>query len=1019
MKTQTFNKFIQLLLIGGLLSASFFGCKKDNEPDGPGTDPENPDDIEITHTIKELIDLYDDSDMMLISEEVMIKGTVISSDETGNVYKSITIQDEEGTGIQIKLNKTNLYLDYAQGQTVVVKAEDLYLGHYGGLMQLGGEYEGKLGNIEADVITKHIIAGEQGEMPQPSIIDLNNLPDNLSNLYNTWVTIKDVQFVDEDSTYADVSEGAFSATNRDLTNEEGKIIILRNSKYATWAGEKMPNESGEISAILTVFNGTNQLTLNSPEDVKFTNARFEIKDGDIADALTVAEAQKAQGQKSTWIKGYIIGTINGMSLDDFNLGLTDVTHTNFVIADSKDETDPQNGMPIQLPAGFIRDAINVKDHGDLMGTMIWLKGDLEPYFSAPGLKQTDAYSFDGEKIEEEETPDLPDFVEGKGLDILGTELTNTSIDFTTWNEARSSAFWYAANGNAYVNAYNKEAVTSWMISKEKVDFTQYSPAYLNVKEKLSFFTSTDDVKVMISADYSGTGDPKAATWSVLNSTNERAQGDLTSQFEASGEAYIAFVYNGTGDNVMSWNIYTVEVSGDEITPPEKPEAEGDGESLATAYNVTAAQENQDENDVWVKGKIVGTLSNNNLNLGLSGAVASNIAIAVNEDETLMANVVPVQLPNNSFIREQVNIVDNPDNLGKQVWIKGNTIAYFGIPGLKSPTSFSWDGLTEEEEEEIPEEEIEGAGDPISGSSLTNTSINFTTFNAISSTEIWTAANGKASINAYQKGEVESWLISENTIDFSTFTTPRLYVSEKITYSQGIETVKVLYSTDYSGDPTTASWTEFTVDGDRNNGGEQRVAFNAEGLNAVTIAFKYTADDSDYATGWDIETVEAKEKESAPVDPEYGDNIILNGGFETWTNNSPDNWSIPSETEIETSDVQEGSSALKITATARRDLKQSFDIEGGEEYKITVWYKPLSTKTNANTTFRMWSSIDDADGTEVGTVQGYFKDDEITDWEKYETTFTTDPTATTFNFEIRTYSEGTVIYDNIQVQKRTN
>ncbi|HOY72036.1 MAG TPA: DUF5689 domain-containing protein, partial [Tenuifilaceae bacterium] len=97
-------------------------------------------------TIAELKSVYPGSLFQLsdttfyLRDSIIIEGTVISDDKEGNFYKSIFIEDSTG-GIEVKLNKTTLYNDYKRGQKVVVLCNDLYLGDYGGQIQLGSTYK--------------------------------------------------------------------------------------------------------------------------------------------------------------------------------------------------------------------------------------------------------------------------------------------------------------------------------------------------------------------------------------------------------------------------------------------------------------------------------------------------------------------------------------------------------------------------------------------------------------------------------------------------------------------------------------------------------------------------------------------------------------------------------------------------------------------------------------------------------------------------------------------------------------
>ena len=113
-----------------------------------------------------------------ITDNVFIAGKVSSSDRAGNVYKSMYIQDETG-GIEVKVGRSGLYNDYAEGQTVYVMLQDIWLGMYGykarnntyntggnGMVQLGledstGEYETSYIE-EPMLIDKFVKAGEPG-----------------------------------------------------------------------------------------------------------------------------------------------------------------------------------------------------------------------------------------------------------------------------------------------------------------------------------------------------------------------------------------------------------------------------------------------------------------------------------------------------------------------------------------------------------------------------------------------------------------------------------------------------------------------------------------------------------------------------------------------------------------------------------------------------------------------------------------------------------------------------------------
>ena len=88
-------------------------------------------------TIKELKALYT-SGGNEIFDPIWIKGQVISTDRTGNLYKEVYIQDETG-GIDLKLGRSSIYSEFALGQWVYVNCQGLTLGAYNGMPQLGLE----------------------------------------------------------------------------------------------------------------------------------------------------------------------------------------------------------------------------------------------------------------------------------------------------------------------------------------------------------------------------------------------------------------------------------------------------------------------------------------------------------------------------------------------------------------------------------------------------------------------------------------------------------------------------------------------------------------------------------------------------------------------------------------------------------------------------------------------------------------------------------------------------------------
>ena len=126
-------------------------------------------------TIHDLKALYK-SKPLEVSGNVWIKGQVISSDVTGNVYRELYIQDATG-GIDVKIGKSSLYSEFTLGQWVYVYCDGLTLGAYNGMPQLGlaadetstNEYETSYIDVQA-IINQHIFRGAQDTPLAPAVV---------------------------------------------------------------------------------------------------------------------------------------------------------------------------------------------------------------------------------------------------------------------------------------------------------------------------------------------------------------------------------------------------------------------------------------------------------------------------------------------------------------------------------------------------------------------------------------------------------------------------------------------------------------------------------------------------------------------------------------------------------------------------------------------------------------------------------------------------------------------------------
>ena len=86
--------------------------------------------MEANTTIADLCAMYQTGLPWTIDLNIIISGKVSTTDQPGNFYKTLYIQDETG-GIELKMGKNGLYNTYKEGQTLYVRCWGLTLGMYG------------------------------------------------------------------------------------------------------------------------------------------------------------------------------------------------------------------------------------------------------------------------------------------------------------------------------------------------------------------------------------------------------------------------------------------------------------------------------------------------------------------------------------------------------------------------------------------------------------------------------------------------------------------------------------------------------------------------------------------------------------------------------------------------------------------------------------------------------------------------------------------------------------------------
>ncbi|MDE7334878.1 MAG: hypothetical protein K2N10_01020 [Muribaculaceae bacterium] len=347
-------------------------------------------------------------------DSIYLRGRVISSDQAGNIYKSLVLQDESAA-LAFSINKSGMYTLYQYGQEIVVNVSDFYVGTYRSLFQVGGNGTTETSFGDADLFAESVVpdgwADVNAVVPMTvTIDDLKTIKSSTEGLQQ-WQS----QLVRIDGLTFEAAGQQFAPTqneSRYLRDSDGNRINLRCSSYADFATDVIPSGTGSIVGILSYYGSTTAnadwqvLLIDLNGLIGFDKAEGGNTPGGEAagtgskdDPYTVTAAMSKSG--TAWVKGYIVGAMNTADSNNyiFESAAPFSVVANLYIAETPDETETSRMLPVQLVSGTaVRTALNLKDNPANLGKEVILQGSLEKYFGQPGIKSTAAAILDGTEI---------------------------------------------------------------------------------------------------------------------------------------------------------------------------------------------------------------------------------------------------------------------------------------------------------------------------------------------------------------------------------------------------------------------------------------------------------------------------------------------------------------------------------------------------------------------------------------------------------------------------------------------
>ena len=222
-----------------------------------------------------------------ITEDIIIEGYVSSSDESGNVYKTIYLQNapENPTqGLVVSVDAVSTYTSYPQGSKVYIKLKGLAFGKYGNVLQVGYmnldpvTNTSEFGRIPEKLVGNHLVRScDPKAKIVPKVITLSQLSSSIDPLIGALVQVNNAEF--PVNLLCNVYAPNGTSVDRRIVDPtrpaDASTRVVRNSGYATFASEQLPSGNGTFVGVLSRYNSTYQFYINRVSDLNMKGPRLD------------------------------------------------------------------------------------------------------------------------------------------------------------------------------------------------------------------------------------------------------------------------------------------------------------------------------------------------------------------------------------------------------------------------------------------------------------------------------------------------------------------------------------------------------------------------------------------------------------------------------------------------------------------------------------------------------------------------------------------------------------------------
>ncbi len=212
-----------------------------------------------------------------------MEGYVISSDEGGNFFKELILQnkpEQPTSGIDVLIDVNPLYTRFEFGRKVYIKLDGLTATTSNGVLSLGLRDGIRLENIPASLLNEYVTRSAEVAKISPLSTTVAEFSEAKENLY---IQLKNMQFGRQDvlgenpKTFASAATDLFDGERQLESCDSPARAILSTSTYADFRSVVLPASNGIISGILTrdFYDEYYVVSINSPTDISFDRERCD------------------------------------------------------------------------------------------------------------------------------------------------------------------------------------------------------------------------------------------------------------------------------------------------------------------------------------------------------------------------------------------------------------------------------------------------------------------------------------------------------------------------------------------------------------------------------------------------------------------------------------------------------------------------------------------------------------------------------------------------------------------------